>query len=149
MLFRSLYIERWLKAPIKMPDGTIRKRLSGIPQGSVISPILANLFMHYGFDRWMETSNPENPWARYADDGIVHCRTKEEAIHVLKKLTERLEECKLEIHSGKTAIIYCKDVNRKEKHENTSFDFLKIYLQNKGFQKKKWSLFCLFQSGSK
>lgn len=119
-----LYIERWLKAPMQMPDGTIKERFSGTPQGSVISPILANLFMHYAFDRWMETKNPKNPWARYADDGIVHCRTKEEAVYVLKKLTERLKECKLEIHSEKTRIIYCKDVNRKEGHENTSFDFL-------------------------
>jgi len=80
--------------------------------------------MHYAFDRWMETKNPKNPWARYADDGIVHCRTKEEAVHVLKKLTEQLRECKLEINSEKTRIIYCKDVNRKEEHKNTSFDFL-------------------------
>jgi len=119
-----LYIERWLKAPMKMPDGTIRERISGTSQGSVVSLILANLFMHYAFDRWMKVNNPKNPWARYADDGVVHCRTKEEAVHVLKKLTERLKECKLELHPEKTAIIYCKDVNRKGKHENTSFDFL-------------------------
>jgi RNA-directed DNA polymerase len=119
-----LYIERWLKAPIQMPNGTTSQRFSGTPQGSAISPILANLFMHYAFDRWMETKNPHNPWARYADDGVIHCKTKEEAQHVLKKLTERMKECKLEIHPEKTAIIYCKDVNRKEEHDNTSFDFL-------------------------
>ena len=139
-----LYIERWLKAPIKMPDGTIRKRLSGTSQGSVISPILANLFMHYAFDRWMEINNPENPWARYADDGIVHCRTKEEAVHVLKKLTERLEECKLEIHSEKTAIIYCRDVNRKEKHENTSFDFLGYTFRTRVARKRNGQYFACF-----
>lgn len=119
-----LYIERWLKAPIQMPNGTTSQRFSGTPQGSVISPILANLFMHYALDRWMETKNPHNPWARYADDGVIHCKTKEEAQHVLKKLTERMRECKLEIHPEKTAIIYCRDVNRKEEHDNTSFDFL-------------------------
>jgi RNA-directed DNA polymerase len=119
-----LYIERWLKSPIKMPDGTTSKRTSGTPQGSVISPILSNLFMHYAFDRWMETKNPDNPWARYADDGLVHCRSKEEALHVLKMLKERMEECNLELHPDKTKIIYCKDANRKGEHEHTAFDFL-------------------------
>jgi len=80
--------------------------------------------MHYAFDRWMKTKNPHNPWARYADDGVIHCKTKEEAQYVLKKLTERMKECKLKIHPEKTRIIYCKDVNRKEEHDNTSFDFL-------------------------
>jgi len=119
-----LYIERWLKAPMKMPDDTVKERLSGTPQGSVISPVLANLFMHYAFDRWMKTKNPNNPWARYADDGLIHCRTKDEALHVLGKLAKRLKECKLEINPEKTKIIYCKDANRKEKHEHISFDFL-------------------------
>jgi len=119
-----LYIERWLKAPIQMPNGTTSQRVSGTPQGSIVSPILANLFMHYAFDRWMKTKNPHNPWARYADDGVIHCKTKEEAQYVLKKLTERMRECKLEIRPEKTAIIYCRDVNRKEEHDNTSFDFL-------------------------
>jgi len=119
-----LYIKRWLKAPIKMPDATTSKRVSGTPQGSVISPILANLFMHYAFDRWMETKNPDNPWARYADDGLIHCRSKEEALHVLRKLKERMKECNLMLHPDKTKIIYCKDANRKGEHENTAFDFL-------------------------
>lgn len=139
-----LYIERWLKAPMQMPDGTIKERFSGTPQGSVISPILANLFMHYAFDRWMEINNPENLWARYADDGIVHCRTKEEAVHVLKKLTKRLKECKLEIHSEKTAIIYCKDVNRKEEHKNTSFDFLGYTFRTRVSRNRNGQYFACF-----
>ena len=139
-----LYIERWLKAPMQMPDGTIKERFSGTPQGSVISPILANLFMHYAFDRWMETKNPKNPWARYADDGVVHCRIKEEAVHVLKKLTERLRECKLELHPEKTAIIYCRDVNRKEKHKNTSFDFLGYTFRTRVARKRNGQYFACF-----
>ncbi len=142
-----LYIERWLKAPMKMPDGAIRERFSGTPQGSVISPILANLFMHYAFDRWMKVNNPKNPWARYADDGVVHCRTKEEAVYVLKKLTERLKECKLELHSEKTAIIYCKDVNRKGKHKNTSFDFLGYTFRTRVARKRNGQYFACFSPG--
>jgi RNA-directed DNA polymerase len=91
-----LYIERALKAPIETPDGTMKERIFGVPQGGVLSPILANLFMHYAFDLWMRRENPQNPWARYADDGVIHCRTKEEAERVLRKLRTRLQECKLE-----------------------------------------------------
>ena len=81
-----LYIERFLKAPIRMPDGTIQQRECGTPQGGVISPVLANLFMHYAFDKWMEKKFPANQWVRYADDGIVHCRTKEEAEYIAREL---------------------------------------------------------------
>jgi RNA-directed DNA polymerase len=119
-----LYIERWLKAPFQMPDGTLVERTAGTPQGGVISPVLANLFMHYAFDLWMIRENPDNPWARYADDGVIHCSTKEGAELVLEKITERMKECKLEIHSGKTRIVYCKDTNRTGEHEYISFDFL-------------------------
>jgi RNA-directed DNA polymerase len=89
----------------------------------IISPILANLFLHYAFDRWMVDRNPQNPWARYADDGVVHCRTREEAETLLKRLKERMLECKLEIHPDKTKIVYCKDGNRRKEHENISFIF--------------------------
>jgi RNA-directed DNA polymerase len=139
-----LYIERWLKAPIKMPDGTMEERYSGTPQGSVISPLLANLFMHYAFDRWMKTKNPDNPWARYADDGLIHCRTKEEALRLLEKLTERLKECKLEINLEKTRIIYCKDANRKGRHEYTSFDFLGYTFRTRLSRNKKGAYFAGF-----
>ncbi|MZP31488.1 group II intron reverse transcriptase/maturase [Heliobacterium undosum] len=119
-----LYVERWLKAPFQMPDGAIVERTSGTPQGGVISPVLANLFLHYAFDRWMADKNPENPWARYADDGVVHCRTKEEADTLLERLKKRMLSCQLEIHPDKTRIVYCKDANRKNTHEHTLFTFL-------------------------
>lgn len=119
-----LYVERWLKAPFQMPYGTIVERTAGTPQGGVISPVLANLFLHYVFDRWIVDASPQNPWARYADDGLVHCRTKEEAEALLGKLKERMLKCKLEIHPDKTRIVYCKDGNRKKDHEHISFVFL-------------------------
>lgn len=80
------YIERWLKAPFQMKNGDIVERTSGTPQGGVISPVLANLFMHYTFDKWMGIEHPKNSWARYADDAVIHCRTKEEAEQLLEKL---------------------------------------------------------------
>lgn len=119
-----LYIERWLKAPFQMKNGDIVERTSGTPQGGVISPVLANLFMHYTFDKWMEINHPKNPWARYADDAVIHCRTKEEAEQLLEKLKERFRQCKLELHPEKTRIVYCKDDDRKGDHPEIKFDFL-------------------------
>ncbi|PZC53136.1 group II intron reverse transcriptase/maturase [Mesotoga sp. TolDC] len=119
-----LYIERWLKAPFMRPNGRVEERSKGTPQGGVISPVLANLFMHYAFDKWMERTHPDKPFARYADDGVIHCRTLEEARLLLESLKERMEECKLELHPEKTRIVYCKDDKRKEEYPNTSFDFL-------------------------
>lgn len=119
-----LYIERWLKAPFEKADGTNIKRESGTPQGGVISPVLANLFMHYAFDKWMEKKNPNNVWARYADDGLIHCKSKEEAKIMEKALAKRFKEIGLEIHPEKTKIIYCKDDRRKDSYENEKFDFL-------------------------
>lgn len=119
-----LYVERWLKAPFKMKDGSIVERISGTPQGGVISPVLANLFLHYTFDKWMEKNQPQNPWARYADDGVVHCRTQVEAEKLHHRLEQRFKECRLELHPGKTRIVYCKDDNRSGNHSETSFDFL-------------------------
>jgi RNA-directed DNA polymerase len=119
-----LYIERWLKAPFKMKDGTTVERKSGTPQGGVISPVLANLFLHYAFDKWMKINFSQNPWARYADDAVAHCRTKAQAEILLKKLDQRFKECGLELHPDKTKIVYCKDDFRKQDQENTTFDFL-------------------------
>jgi len=119
-----LYIERWLKAPFMRPNGRVEERSKGTPQGGVISPVLANLFMHYAFDKWMERTHPDKPFARYADDGVIHCRTLEEARLLLESLKERMEECKLELHPEKTRIVYCKDDTRKDEYPNTSFDFL-------------------------
>jgi RNA-directed DNA polymerase len=119
-----LYIERWLKAPFQKQDGSIIERTSGTPQGGVISPILANLFMHYAFDKWMDREKPQNPWARYADDAVIHCRTREEAEALLIKLEERFKQVGLEMHPEKTRIVYCKDDDRKGNYPETKFDFL-------------------------
>jgi RNA-directed DNA polymerase len=119
-----LYIERWLKSPMQMPDGTLIERTKGTPQGGVISPVLSNLFLHYVFDVWMEKHHPDKPWCRYADDGLVHCKTEKEARQILADLTKRFADCGLEIHPEKTKIIYCKDENRTKGYPNTKFTFL-------------------------
>ena len=119
-----LYIERWLTAPMEMEDSTRVERTKGTPQGGVISPVLANLFLHYTFDAWMTREYPNLPWCRYADDGLVHCRTESEAVAVKAKLADRLAECRLEMHPDKTKIAYCKDWKRRGKYPNTKFDFL-------------------------
>ncbi len=119
-----LYIERWLKAPIQMPDGTLVARERGTPQGSPISPLLANLFMHYAFDRWMDRSFPGWPFERYADDIVAHCDSKEQAEELKTAIATRLGTLGLELHPDKTRIVYCKDSNRRGDSEHTSFDFL-------------------------
>lgn len=119
-----LYIERWLKAPMQMPNGTQEERCKGTPQGGVISPVLSNLFMHYVFDIWITREFPDCPWCRYADDGLVHCQTEQQALTIRDSLKCRLEECKLELHPEKTRIVYCKDANRKGNYPNTKMDFL-------------------------
>ena len=119
-----LYIERWLVAPMQMEDGKLHKRVMGTPQGGVISPALANLFLHYVFDKWLQKHYPKTPWCRYADDGLVHCRNKAEAEHMLEVLKQRFEECGLELHPVKTKIVYCKDSSRRGSAEHISFDFL-------------------------
>lgn len=119
-----LYIERWLKAPIQLADGTLVERTKGTAQGAVVSPVLANLFLHYAFDVWMGRTFPGLPWCRYADDGLVHCRTEQEARAVRSALSARLAECALELHPDKSRIVYCKDGSRKGRYPNTKFDFL-------------------------
>lgn len=116
-------IERWLTAPMER-DGIREERTRGTPQGGVISPLLANLFLHYAFDLWMRRAHPDLPWCRYADDGLVHCRTEQEAEAVKADLQARLAECRLELHPTKTKIVYCKDRKRKGEHPNVTFDFL-------------------------
>jgi len=119
-----LYIQRWLKAPFQMPDRTIKERTKGTPQGGVVSPLLANLFLHYAFDMWMAIHHRNNPFARYADDAVVHCQSKEEAENLWIELEKRLAELGLELHPTKTSIIYCKDDNRQSTYPETKFDFL-------------------------
>ena len=119
-----LYIERWLRAPMVKANGVAIERERGTPQGGVISPVLANLFLHYVFDKWMQKHYSEVKWCRYADDGLVHCRSEAQAKQMLAVLEERFSQCGLELHPDKTRIAYCKDGKRKGKHEHTSFDFL-------------------------
>lgn len=119
-----LYIERWLKAPLVQPDGTLQKREKGTPQGGVISPLLANLFLHYVFDKWCERVLPGVPFCRYADDGLLHCKSLREAEWILGKLRKRFEECLLELHPHKSRIVYCKHGKRVEEYENITFTFL-------------------------
>jgi group II intron reverse transcriptase/maturase len=119
-----LYIERWLKTPMQMSDGSLQEKTRGIMQGGVISPVLSNLFLHYVFDIWMKKNHPTIPWCRYADDGLAHCKTEQQAQQLLAALQQRFEECGLELHSNKTKIIYCKDENRKMIYPNTEFEFL-------------------------
>ena len=119
-----LYIRRWLTAPMLMQGGELLNRDKGTPQGGVISPLLANLFLHYTFDKWLQDHYPSTVWCRYADDGLVHCQSEAEAQEMLATLRTRFQECGLELHPLKTKIVYCKDGSRKGRYENTSFDFL-------------------------
>jgi RNA-directed DNA polymerase len=119
-----LYVERWLKAPVQLQDGTLEQRTSGTPQGGVISPLLANIFLHLAFDQWMQDTHPEVPFERYADDVIVHCRTQAQAEVLRRSIEARLARCRLRVHPQKTRIAYCKDSNRRESHSVQSFDFL-------------------------
>lgn len=119
-----LYIERWIKAPIEMPDGTKKIPEKGTPQGGVASPLLANLFLHYAFDKWMERTNPDIQFERYADDAVCHCKSKDQAEKLKRDLNERMKEVGLELHPEKTNIVYCKDDDRRKEYPLTSFDFL-------------------------
>jgi RNA-directed DNA polymerase len=119
-----LYIQRWLKAPMQMPDGTIVAREKGTPQGSPISPLLANLFMHYAFDTWIAREFPGCPFERYADDCVAHCDTEDQARTLRAAIATRLRAVGLELHPEKTKVVYCKDGRRRGNAEHTSFDFL-------------------------
>ncbi len=119
-----LYIERWLKAPVQLEDGSVAPRTSGTPQGGVVSPVLANLFLHYAFDMWMKRTYPHIPFERYADDAICHCKSAEEAQALWSALADRFAACKLVLHPQKTKIVYCKDANRRGDFPSQSFDFL-------------------------
>ena len=119
-----LYIKRWLKAPLQLADGALKERVKGTPQGGCVSPTLNNLFMHYCFDYWIAREYPYHSWCRYADDGLIHCKTEMQANYILDKLRKRFTECGIELHEGKTKIIYCRDQLRRETTTNYEFDFL-------------------------
>lgn len=119
-----LYIERWLKVPMEQADGSLVARTFGVPQGGVVSPVLSNLFLHYVFDQWMQRNHPAMLWCRYADDGLVHCKTEQQAQRLLGELDQRFKACGLELHPVKTQIVYCKDNSRRKDYPNKAFDFL-------------------------
>jgi RNA-directed DNA polymerase len=124
-----LYTERWLKAGIQQADGSIATRTKGTPQGGVISPLLANLYLHHAFDRWMGSQFASHPFERYADDIIVHCNSKAEAEHLLLSIRQRFQRFELELHPEKTKLVYCQNYKRKEVHEHNSFTFLSYSFQ--------------------
>src|SRR6188472_4447076 len=119
-----LYVKRWLAASVRLPDGTLAERDRGTPQGSAISPVLANLFMHYAFDAWMAREFPSVPFERYADNAVVHCKSERQARHVRQAIADRMAEVGLRLHPDKTKIVYCKDGNRPSSYEHTAFTFL-------------------------
>lgn len=127
-----LYLERWLKAPIQEEDGKLREVTKGTPQGAVISPLLSNLFLHYVFDHWMRKNHPDVPFERFADDGVLHCKTLEQAERLKAELVQRFEECGLELHPEKTKIVYCKDDDRNGDYPTISFDFLGYTFRPRG-----------------
>jgi RNA-directed DNA polymerase len=139
-----LYIEQWLKAPVQLEDGTLEVRVCGTPQGSVISPLLANLFLHYAFDMWMQRSHPHIPFERYADDAICHCRTEAEAQSLRAALERRFAECGLELHPQKTRIVYCKDDDRRGEYSETKFDFLGYTFQPRRSKSRRGKHFINF-----
>ncbi len=139
-----LYIERWLVAPFQQADGTLVERTRGTPQGGVVSPLLANLFLHYVFDKWMERNYPDNPFARYADDGVVHCRSEGEA-HALKaRLAERFQACRLELHPQKTQIVCCNIKKPLGATVAKKFDFLGYCFRPRWVQRRTGTMFVGF-----
>ena len=132
-----LYIKRWLEVPYQTDDGELIQRTMGVPQGSVIGPILANLFLHYVFDKWMEIHYPGTPFERYADDTICHCKTEKEAKEMLVAIKGRFEGCRLKLNEQKTKVVYCKTSRRKGTYENTSFDYLGFTFRPRGARDRK------------
>ncbi|NBF00611.1 group II intron reverse transcriptase/maturase, partial [Nonomuraea sp. KC401] len=139
-----LYVQRWLAAPLALLDGTLQDRDRGTPQGSAISPVLANLFLHYAFDVWMSREFRGVAFERYADDAVVHCSSLEQAERVLAAIKGRMAEVGLQLHPGKTRIVYCKDDRRRGSHEHTSFTFLGFTFRPRGVRTKTGLMRCGF-----
>jgi len=139
-----LYIERWLKAPVQIADGTLVNREKGSPQGSVISPLLANLFLHYALDEWLRRNYKNIPFERYADDIVVHCRSKKQAKWIKMVIEGRLKQCRLELNPEKTKIVYCKDTIRKGNYPNEKFDFLGYTFRPRRAKSRKGKFFVSF-----
>ena len=139
-----LYVERWLTAPLQLEDGTFKQRDRGSPQGSAISPVLANLFLHYALDSWLGREFPAVPFERYADDAILHCKSKQQAQMVLDAIVERLAQVGLELNLDKTRIVYCKDSNRKGSYEHEQFTFLGYTFRPRPAWNRRGELFVSF-----
>jgi RNA-directed DNA polymerase len=139
-----MYVGRWLKAGVEQEDGSIVGRTKGTPQGGVISPLLANLYLHHAFDKWMEGENPENPFERYADDIVIHCKSKEEAEELLMELKEQMGKYELTLHPEKTKIVYCKREGRTKTHDHESFTFLSYTFQPRSCQDRMKTRFIGF-----
>jgi len=133
-----LYIKRWLQAPVQSKEELI-SRTKGTPQGGVISPLLANLFLHYAFDLWMKRNYPSIPFERYADDVVCHCKSEYEAKELKVSLQERMEACKLQLHPQKTKIAYCKDERRSADYSQVKFDFLGYSFQPEVIKNRRYS----------
>jgi RNA-directed DNA polymerase len=139
-----LYVERWLKAPLQLKDGTLKPRDRGSPQGSAISPVLANLFLHYALDLWLGREFPAVPFERYADDVILHCKSRAQAQVVLDAIVERLAQVGLELNLDKTRIVYCKDSNRTGSHEHEQFTFVGYTFRPRRARNRSGELFVSF-----
>ncbi len=139
-----LYIERWLKAPVQMADGSLVHPEKGTPQGGVISPLLMNLFLHYAFDEWMKREFPQIPFERFADDIVAHCKSERQATWLRQAIKERLAQCRLEVHPEKTKIVYCKDDDRTEGYPIQKFDFLGYTFQPRRAKNKFGKYFVTF-----
>lgn len=140
-----LYIERWLKTPVKKSNGMLMKRTKGTPQGAVISPLLANLFLHYCMDEWLRIKYPNCPFERYADDGVIHCKTEAQATELRENLEKRLNACGLKLHPKKTKIVYCGPAHRNETHPIIAFDFLGYTFRRRKAKGKHGDYFTSFQ----
>jgi RNA-directed DNA polymerase len=139
-----LYLRRWLTAPLQRQDGTLVQRDRGTPQGSAISPLLANLFLHYAFDSWLATQFPAVSFERYADDAVVHCVSEAQAEQVLGAIEDRMAQVGLEVHPGKTRIVYCKDDTRRGRHEHERFTFLGYTFRPRLAKSKRGNFFVSF-----
>jgi RNA-directed DNA polymerase len=140
-----LYVRRWLAAPVQMPDGSLVRRDRGTPQGSPVSPVLANLFLHYAFDTWMVREFPDCPFERYADDAVVHCSSQARARQVLAAVEQRMSQVGLQLHPGKTRIVYCRDGNRRGPWDGpVSFDFLGFTFRARAMKTKHGKVFTGF-----
>ncbi|WP_405434772.1 group II intron reverse transcriptase/maturase [Streptomyces anulatus] len=143
----KLYVERWLAAPLKMPDGSLMDRERGTPQGAPVSPVLANLSLHYAFDLWMDREFPTVWFERYADDAVLHCVSERQAVKVLSALANRMAEVGLRLHPDKTRIVYCKDGKRRGSFGATEFTFLGFTFRARCSQDRNGKLFLSFDPG--